>query len=186
MSCLRGRRVLRCWLTLPRRRKKAQLAAGTSSPEPLPPAVSEAMNPTHDWLYHDLSELRRVFPVCYPLTLFAIDTAQSSQPHFPIASTSRIDPVGEDPLAAFTAVYPTPIPHVNVVSPPAPSPATGGFSLKKLLGARGEAPPRHSLADAFAVEEELQSASPVAEKVFEDIVTAQVCPPEVVDELFAL
>lgn len=116
------------------------------------------------------------------------------QPHHfaPIASTSRLDP-SPAPLhphdsfaqpAGANLPFPPSIASPPVVTPPAPSPATGGFSLRKLLGTREE--PRHSLADAFAVEDADVRAPERAERVFEDIVTAEVCPEEVVDELFEL
>lgn len=85
---------------------------------------------------------------------------------------------------AASIPFPSAIASPPVVTPPAPSPATGGFSLRKLLGTREE--PRHSLADAFAVEDAGVQTPEKAEKVFEDIVAAEVCPEGVVDELFEL
>lgn len=79
-------------------------------------------------------------------------------------------------------------------SPSAPqaTPATGGFSLVKLLkenqpneGGSEAEPPRHSLADAFAPG--MANEGPRRpEKVFEDIVVAGIIPEEQVEGLFQL
>ncbi|GAA5891638.1 hypothetical protein JCM6882_006153 [Rhodosporidiobolus microsporus] len=72
------------------------------------------------------------------------------------------------------------------------TPATGGFSLVKILkenhrepGENGAtSPPRHSLADAFAPESDRRSLSMKPERVFEDIVAAGILPEEQVKPLF--
>ncbi|ORY63830.1 hypothetical protein BCR35DRAFT_308800 [Leucosporidium creatinivorum] len=160
-------------------------AAPSESTSPSSPDTSlPAMNPppAHDWLYHDLNAQNAGHNA---------HTMSFEQPHHfpPIASTSRLDPIpaplhSHDSFAQSGAANPFPpsIASPPVVTPPAPSPATGGFSLRKLLGTREE--PRHSLADAFAVEDAGVRTPDRAEKVFEDIVTAEVCPEEVVDELY--
>ena len=116
---------------------------------------------------------------------------QSEEVHAPVASTSQLNPPQSEIPALPNFVLPPESegsPAAASAKAPAPPSATGGFSLRKLLGTRAEDEqvPRTSLADAFAVEEDMQPSRTVTERVFDDIAKAGICPEEAVDELFAL
>ncbi|GAA6032665.1 hypothetical protein JCM8097_004869 [Rhodosporidiobolus ruineniae] len=125
-------------------------------------------------------------------------------PTAPLPSASRSSAYAANGLSTSatgpspaSAGFPSPNSGPGAASSPGsgvhPTPATGGFSLVKLLqenrrepGEHGGAtsPPRQSLADAFAPEGDRRSASVRPEKTFEDIVAAGILPEEQVQPLF--
>ncbi|KAI5475758.1 hypothetical protein MNV49_000887 [Pseudohyphozyma bogoriensis] len=138
--------------------KRARPPSSEAGPAPKQrhdlPSVA-AQSPS-DWLYQDLS-----------------NASASHSPASAPTPTSNLQPL---PLPS---PYSAP-PRAARSPPPA---ATGGFSLKKLLGARTHSPPRRWIADAFSTEENVLPLP--GEKTFEDVVSASIVALADVDQLFA-
>lgn len=136
-----------------------------------------------------------VLPPTHQLYQPALPLPAHTQPHHqPIASTSTStrfpEPVAHPPPRPPNTLFDHADPSPSDGSdgrdrlPTQPSPATGGFSLKKLLGGRSERP-RHSLADAFAVDESPAEVNE-APKQYQDITMAGIVPEHSVPQLFDL
>ncbi|GAA5820916.1 hypothetical protein JCM10212_006074 [Sporobolomyces blumeae] len=98
----------------------------------------------------------------------------------PLNSLPPIQPLSNPTPSSSSAPSPS--------APTVPNPATGGFSLRKLLGEHAEGsqePQRQSLADAFALDDCSKKLGKLPERVFEDVVTVGIVPVEMLDGLFA-
>ncbi|GAA5854026.1 hypothetical protein JCM8547_008197 [Rhodosporidiobolus lusitaniae] len=182
---------------------------------PLQPAAYPVQFPAASSFYHHPNIPLSGMPNLPPPSSISFSPASAAAP-FP--STSRLPPVAPQPPTAPLLARPrppiapayttglttlagpspgsafSPTSNANASSPGSATvqatPATGGFSLRKLMqenhgkeGENGDAsPPRQSLADAFVPSEEDRMSKP--ERLYEDLVVAGILPEEQVQPLF--
>ncbi|GAA5971019.1 hypothetical protein JCM11641_004112 [Rhodosporidiobolus odoratus] len=123
--------------------------------------------------------LQPILPRCTTTQRSAAPRPPTYPPIYPAAVPSY--PGGPSPAAAN---YPSAETASSPQSAVQATPATGGFSLVKILkenhGGTGENgdrdPPRHSLADAFATEADRKTIGRKVERESEDIVAAGILP----------
>ncbi|GAA5826547.1 hypothetical protein JCM11251_002421 [Rhodosporidiobolus azoricus] len=160
--------------TLPSLASNSTVPSSFSAPSYAAPPPSSTFPSTNRTLNHAIGSRQSA---AYPISAYSLQSNGPSP-----ASSGEPSPASN---SAATATSPS-------TSSVRATPATGGFSLVKILkenhrepGDNGAAsPPRQSLADAFAPESDRKSLSSKPERVFEDIVAAEILPEEQVQPLF--
>ncbi|KPV77611.1 uncharacterized protein RHOBADRAFT_51444 [Rhodotorula graminis WP1] len=190
----------------PRKRR-----AGEGDSEPVGAAdrsassAVETPSGANDWLLADLLRTQAEGPVPttaafsstpqrvaasaappFPHPSAYVSTGMSAFAALPHHSAPQHHPTGPSPAASHNSAHS--VPPVPAASSPCGAPATGGFSLSKLLKenqpTNGDADePRHSLADAFAPRS-AHAPAKKPERKFVDIVEAGVLPAAQVPALF--